>query len=693
MSDNSAPQAKQIPHPMTAHGETRNDEYYWMRNREDPDTVAYLEAENQFLETHGPSKELQETLYQEMFARIKQSDQEVPVKHGPFWYYSRTVEGKQYRVHCRKRATTRADLETASEEVLLDLNAMAEGLEYFRLSLTRISPDHGVLAYSLDTDGSSNNTIYFKNLRTGEILPDQITKTESYASLVWAADNQTVFYARMDDAHRPCELWRHTLGTPSSEDQMLFREDDETFSMFLGQSNDDQYLFVNSNAKITGETRYLRADDPHGSWQVFRPRERGIEYNLEHSRDRFLVLTNENATNFKLMSAPVTNSSEHNARYEGWQALIAHKSDSLLEWMMPFQDHLVLYGREAGLTKLWLQDFNTNQIRGLEFGDTNANVWPESNHEFESSVLNVGYTSMVTPRTVLEINLETNAQTVLKQNEVEGGYDPSRFESKRIWVNARDGERIPVSLVAKRGVLEAGSAPTLLYAYGSYGIPMDPGFGSNRLSLLERDMVYAIAHIRGGNEMGRTWYEAGKLKHKMNTFTDFIDCAEHLIQSGITSSNQLAVNGVSAGGLLMGAITNMRPDLFQAVIANVPFVDVMTTMLDASIPLTTLEYDEWGNPNLEPDYTYMRAYSPYDNLEAKAYPHLLVTTGLNDPRVAYWEPAKWVAKLRTVKTNHNDLFLHTNMGAGHGGASGRFDQLREIALEYAFILEKMGVQK
>ena len=693
MSDNSAPRAKQIPHPMTAHGESRNDGFYWLRNREDPDTIAYLEAENQLLEAHGPSKDFQETLYQEMFARIKQSDQEVPVKHGPFWYYSRTVEGKQYRVHCRKRAITRAELETASEEILLDLNAMAEGLEYFRLSLTRISPDHGVLAYSLDTDGSSNNTIYFKNLSTGEILPDQIGKTESYGSLVWAADNRTVFYARMDETHKPFELWRHTLGTPSSDDVMLFRETDETFGLFLHKTRDGQFLLAQTASKITSEIHYLRADDPHGNWQVFRPRERGIEYGIEHSRERFLILTNENATNFKLMSAPVTNSSQQNAKHDSWQEVIAHRTDSLLEWMMPFENQLVMYGREAGLTKLWFQDFNTNQVRGLEFGDANANVWPESNHEFETSVLNVGFTSMVTPRTVLEINLETNAQTVLKQNEVEGGYDPTRFESKRIWITARDGERIPVSLIAKRGVLEAGPAPTMLYAYGSYGIPMDPGFSSNRLSLLERGMVYAIAHVRGGNEMGRTWYEAGKLKHKMNTFTDFIDCAEHLIQTGITSGHQLAVNGVSAGGLLMGAITNMRPDLFTAVIANVPFVDVMTTMLDASIPLTTLEYDEWGNPNLESDYQYMRAYSPYDNVEAKAYPHLLVTTGLNDPRVAYWEPAKWVAKLRTLKTNHNDLFLHTNMGAGHGGASGRFDQLRELALEYAFILEKLGVQK
>jgi oligopeptidase B len=693
MSDNSAPQAKRIPHPMTTHGETRNDEFYWLRNREDPDTIAYLEAENQFLETHGPSKELQETLYQEMFARIKQVDLEVPVKHGPFWYYSRTVEGKQYRVHCRKRANLRADLEAATEEVLLDLNTMAEGLEYLRLSLTRISPDHSILAYSLDTDGSSNNTIYFKNLSTDETLPDQISKTESYGSLIWAADNRTVFYARMDDMHKPFELWRHTLGTPSSNDVMLFRETDETFSIFLHKTQDGQYLLMRTASKITAEIHYLQADDPHGTWQVFRPRERGIEYSLEHSRERFLVMTNENAINFKLMSAPVENPSEQNAQHEGWQELIAHRNDSLLEWMIPFKNHLVLYGREAGLTKLWLQDFTTNQIRPLEFGDVNANVWPEDNDEFDTSVLNVGYSSLVTPRTVLEINLETNTQTVLKQSEVEGGYDPSRFESKRTWVTARDGERIPVSLVAKRGVLEAGPAPTMLYAYGSYGIPMDPGFSSNRLSLLERNMVYAIAHIRGGNEMGRTWYEAGKLKHKLNTFTDFIDCAEHLIQNGITSSDQLAVNGVSAGGLLMGAITNMRPDLFTAMIANVPFVDVMTTMLDASIPLTTLEYDEWGNPNLETDYQYMRAYSPYDNVEAKAYPHLLVTTGLNDPRVAYWEPAKWVAKLRTMKTNHNDLFLHTNMGAGHGGASGRFDQLREIALEYAFILEKLNIQK
>jgi oligopeptidase B len=682
--------ATTIPHTHTLHGDVRHDPYHWLRNRADPNVIAYLETENAYLKAHGPSPEFQASLYQELLARVKPADSSVPVQDGPYWYYSRFEAGQQHQIYCRKKAKVWAELETAPEEILLDVNALAEGKTFCEVSQFKISDDHRWAAYALDSDGSANNTIYFKNLETHELLPERISNIESYASLVWAADSCTLYYLVMDDAHRSCELRRHTLGTDISTDLFLYREEDITFRLFLSKSSDRKYLFLKSTSRITNEMRYLRSDDISGAWQVFAPRIEGIEYFFEHSRDHFVFTTNENAVNFKLMSVSTSNSSAQNAQRENWNVLIPHRDDVLLEQIQPLRDHLVLYGRVGGLTQVWVQNLSTQTIRALQFPGAFGTVYPGDQREFNSPTARIDFTSLTTPNTVFDVNLETLECTVLKREEIANGYDETQFESQHLWVVARDGVRVPVSLVAKRGVLQRGTAPLLLDGYGSYGSPFDPMFSQDILSLLERGVVYAIAHVRGGNEMGRTWYTDGKLMRKCNTFTDFIDCAESLIAQGITLSDKLAATGASAGGLLMGAVVNMRPELFKAVVAEVPFMDVVTTMLDASIPLTTLEWDEWGDPRTPEAYAYMRAYSPYDNLEAKAYPHLLVTTGLNDPRVAYWEPAKYVARLRELKTDQNDLFLYTNLDAGHGGASGRFDRLREVALKFAFVLERIS---
>jgi oligopeptidase B len=692
MPDPSTPPvAKRIPHVHTLHNDVRPDDYHWLRERDNPEVIAYLEAENTYLGQAGPSKALQETLYQEMLARVKQDDQDVPAPWDGWLYYARTEEGQAYKIHCRKK-----DAPEAAEEIILNENALAEGHEFLSVPVMKLSPDHRWLAYSMDTDGSSRNTFFFKNLETREILPDRLEDTESYGSLEWAADSRTVFYVRMDAAHRPFELWRHALGTDASEDAMLYREDDETFRLSLYKTDSRAYLVLGSAAKITIEQRVLSSDQPESEWRVFAPRRRGVEYEVNHLPGAdggvFSVLTNEDALNFKLMAAPVTNSSEQNAKREGWNDLIPHRDDTKLDWVQVFEKHLVIYGRQDGLTRLWVRDLGTGQTRRLEFDEPAFTVSSAANLEFETRSFRFEYTSLVTPKTVYDLDLDTLEKRLLKREDVLGGYDPLSFKSQRVWATASDGTRVPISMVYRNDALEHGPAPLLLIGYGSYGIvAYEPEFAASRLALLERGVILAYAHVRGGGEMGRAWYEDGKLGKKRNTFTDFIACAEHLIEAGFTERAKLAALGVSAGGLLMGAITNLRPELFQAVIAKVPFVDVMSTMLDPSIPLTTLEYDEWGNPNDQEQYAYMRSYSPYDNLKATAYPHLLVTTGLNDPRVAYWEPAKWVAKLRTLKTDTNALFLHTNLGAGHGGSSGRFGRLRDTALEYAFVLEKLNV--
>jgi oligopeptidase B len=688
MMPSKAPVANRKPHSMTIHGDTRLDEYYWLRERENPETKAYLEAENAYLESHlEPLAGFRQRLYDEMFARIKQTDLEVPVRRKNFWYSSQTEEGKQYRVYQRSEGSS-----DAPKRVILDVNALALGHDYCQLGVFNPSPDQQLLAYSTDFDGSERFVVRFKNLKTESLLPDVLENT-SY-SLEWSSDAKFVFYTVMDDAHRSYRVYRHEMGTPQHADSLIFEEPDETFSVYLNTLNSKAFIEIGVYAKITTEFRLLEVNNPLGEFRVFASRVRGVEYYLEHlpATNEFLVLTNENALNFKLMTAPLGNSSQQNAARENWHEFMTHSETRLLENMFVFRDHLVINGREQGFTQLWIRDFKTGITKRLDMPEPVFSVFPDQNPEFDQSTFRFRYTSLTQPRKVMEVNLETLEQTVLKQDEIEGGYDADQYESRRLEATASDGTKVPISIVFKKGALENGPAPLWLYGYGSYGSSTNPSFATQRLSLLDRGIIFAIAHVRGGSEMGRTWYEQGKFLEKKNTFTDFIACAEHLINEGLTSSDQLAAKGGSAGGLLMGAIANLRPDLFKVILAGVPFVDVITTMLDPSIPLTTLEYDEWGNPNDATYYEYMKSYSPYDQLEAKAYPHLLVTTGLNDPRVAYWEPAKWVAKLRTLKTDSNMLGLYTNMGAGHGGSSGRFDALKETALEFAFMLDKLGIK-
>ncbi|ADH61977.1 Oligopeptidase B [Allomeiothermus silvanus DSM 9946] len=684
MSEIKPPTAKRIPHPHTAHGDTRPDDYYWLNERENPEVIAYLEAENAYLEAvMGPLEPFREQLYREMLGRIQQTDLEVPVQHGPYFYYARTEEGKQYRIHCRKKAASRAELEAAPEEVILDLGALAEGKSYLSVSVLKPSPDHRLLAYLQNEDGSDRYTLYVKDLQTGELLPDRVEDVYLHQSLEWDATGEYLFFTRVDETQRPCYLYRHRLG--HSEPTLLYQEPDETFRLKLYKSASGRFLFAASTSTLTDEVRYLEALQPEGKWHVFTPRQRGVKYSLEHQGQHFLLLTNQDALNFKLLSAPVLSPSP-----DHWHELLPHDPEVYLQGVLPFERHLLVYGRQGGSTQLWVWDLIHGTYRRLEWPEPVYTVAPADNREYATDRALVSFQSLLTPRKVLELDLNTLETTLLKQDEVLGGYDPAEYVQERLWATARDGVQVPISLVYKRSTPRP--APLYLYAYGSYGISIDPAFSPTRLVLLERGVVFAIAHIRGGAEMGRGWYEDGKLLKKKNTFTDFIDCAMHLVEEGYTTPERLMAVGGSAGGLLMGAVINLRPDLFRAVAAHVPFVDVVTTMSDPSIPLTTLEYDEWGNPADPEFYAYMKSYSPYDNVEAKAYPHLLVTAGINDPRVGYWEPAKWVARLRALKTDANTLLLKTHMGAGHGGSSGRYDRLKEVALEYAFLLDKVGLR-
>lgn len=687
---NNPPTASIQPHRLEQHGDLRTDEYYWLRERDNPQTLAYLEAENAYLaQEMQPLDGFQEKLYQQMLGRIQQTDLEVPIQDGPYFYYSRTEEGQQYRIYCRKKAASRAELASTPEEVILDLNHLAQGKPYLSVMLLKPSPDHTLLAYLQNEDGSDRYTAYVKNLQTGELLPDRMDGVYLSGSLEWDSSGQYLFYTLTDATQRPYRLYRHRLGAAPFTDPLIYEEPDPTFVLVVQKASSQQYLFALSRSTLTTEVRYLPADSPEGQWQVFAPRVRGVEYRVYHHGDYFYLLTNQDALNFKIMAAPVENPVPAN-----WQEFIPHRPAVYLQWMHPLANYLLIFGRENGLTQLWVYSFDLSILFRLNFDEPlyTLGFSPSENRSFENDKVLLSFQSMVTPKTVLEVDLFTRDMQVLKQEAVLGGYDKHQFVSERIWAKAQDGTSIPISLVYRRDAGKNGPAPLYLYGYGSYGFSIDPTFNSNRLALLERGVIFAIAHVRGGAEMGRGWYEGGKLLHKKNTFTDFIDCAEHLIQIGYTAKQKLVATGASAGGLLMGVIVNLRPDLFRAVVAHVPFVDVITTMSDPSIPLTTLEYDEWGNPTNPQYYAYMKSYSPYDNVEAKPYPHLLVTTGLNDPRVAYWEPAKWVARLRTRKTGHNQLLLKTHMGAGHGGSSGRYDRLREIALEYAFLLDKLGIE-
>lgn len=676
----SPPIAQVIPHTTAIHGQTRVDNYHWLRDRGRQDVIAYLEAENAYTEARTKqTRGLRERLYREMKGRIKETDLTVPTPIDDYYYYTRTFEGKQYRVHCRKRGSLDAD-----EEVLLDQNELAEGSRYFRIGRFQVSPNHKLLAYSVDTAGNETYTLRVKDLETGELLPDVIPNT--YYSVEWANDNSTLFYTVLDDAKRPYRLYRHRLGTDASEDQLVHEEKDEAYHVQLSKTRSRRFLLLNLDSQITSEVRFLDADHPFSEFRTIHPRQHGMEYGVEHHGDHFYIVTNDDAINFKLVRTPLGSPSKKN-----WTQIIPHRPDVKLDRVDAFRDHLAIYERKDGLRRLRIRRLSDGREHEVEFPEPVYTFFPTGNAQFNTTTLRYSYTSLITPRSVFDYDMNTQTRELKKQNEVLGGYDPSRYRSERIYARAGDGTRIPISLVYRHGMARNGRTPTLLYGYGSYGASMDPRFSSNRISLLDRGMIFAIAHIRGGGEMGRPWYENGKLLRKRNTFTDFIACAEHLIAERYTNPQHLAIMGGSAGGLLMGAVTNMRPDLFKAVVAKVPFVDVVNTMLDDSIPLTVIEYEEWGNPHEKTSYDYMMTYSPYDNVRAQDYPNLLITAGLNDPRVQYWEPAKWTARLRALKTDDNTLLLKTNMGAGHGGASGRYDKLRETAFDYAFLLDTVGV--
>jgi oligopeptidase B len=655
------------------------DPYFWLREKTDPEVIAYLEAENQHTEAvMAPTANLQNALFDEILGRIQETDLTVPARDDEYLYYSRTEQGKQYSIHCRKRVGTE------TEEILLDENELAKGQKYFRIDAIRPSADQQLLAYSVDTAGDEIYTIHVKDLITGGVLADQVAG--AHGALQWASDNTTLFYVTVDAAKRPDKVWRHTLGTGQSDNQLIFHEADERFFVSIEKSRSKRFLFIRLHSKNASEVHYLPASEPHGAFRLIQPRQPEVEYSVEHQSDWFLIRTNEAAKNFRLMKAPIEDPDRRN-----WTEAIGHRADVKLEAIDAFRDHLVVYERENGLRKLRVQNVTTGDTHYVGFQEPSYSVAPLDNFEYNTHILRFRYTSLVTPSSIYDYDMVARSRELRKCEPVLGGYDPNDYVSERIFATAADGARIPIALVYRKGTAREGNAPLLLYGYGSYGINSESTFASSRLSLLDRGFIYAIASIRGGAELGEEWHDQGKLKSKRNTFTDFIAAAEHLIEERYTASDRLAILGGSAGGLLMGAVVNLRPDLFHTVIAKVPFVDVLSTMLDSSLPLTVTEYEEWGDPNEETAYLYMRSYSPYDNVERKAYPNMLITAGLNDPRVSYWEPAKWVAKLRAMKTDDNLLLLKTNMGSGHFGASGRYERIKETAFEYAFLLMILGL--
>jgi oligopeptidase B len=666
----------------TLHGDVRVDDYFWLRDRSHPEVLAYLEAENSYTSTvMRHTERLQEQLYHEMRGRIKETDLSVPERVDDYFYYTRTEAGGQYPILCRKRGGP-----DAPEEVLLDQNPLAAEHTYFRLGVSKVSPDHRLLAYSVDTTGAEEFTLYLKDLTTGELLAENIGRTS--LGVAWANDSRTLFYTVLDHARRPCRLMRHVIGTSTSTDVLVYFEPDEAFFLDVSRTRSRRYLLLEIASHSTSEVRFLDAERPQEMFQVLQQREAGIEYNVTHHDEHFFITTNDAAPNFRLVKAPVANPSKGN-----WSPVLPYRPSVKLDAAEAFRHHLAVYEREAGLRQIRIVDLESGEEHLIPFPEPVYTVRAHDNPEFDTNLLRFTYTSLVTPASVVEYDMAAHTWSVRKQTEVRGGYDPSLYRSERVFATAPDGEGVPISLVYRTPLQLNGRRPLLLNGYGAYGLSYDPAFSSNTLSLLDRGFVVAIAHVRGGEEMGRSWYEGGKLLNKRSSFTDFIACAEHLVTEGYTASDRLAIHGGSAGGLLMGAVVNLRPDLFRVVLAEVPFVDVVNTMLDASLPLTVIEYDEWGNPNDPAAYACIRSYSPYDNIEAKPYPHMLVTAGLNDPRVAYWEPAKWTAKLRAKKTDGNRLLLKTNMGAGHGGASGRYDFLREIAFKYAFMLDVLGIGK
>mgnify|MGYP001333918374 CR=1 FL=1 len=689
LSAATPPVAEKRPKSDTIHGHTRVDDYHWLREKGTEAVTAYLEAENAYTEAVflKPTEALRQKLYDEILSHIQETDLSVPYPQSGWHYYMRTEEGKQYPIYCRTKEAPSAPSPgfadpLPGEQVTLDLNVLAEGQEFLALGAYSVSDDGRLLAYSTDVTGFREYTLHIKNLETGETLPDRIEKVGAVA---WSADGQYLFYTTEDAAKRPYRVYRHRVGeADNANDALVYEEPDGLYRAFLARTRDRQLLFLGSAASTSTEYHYLRSENPLGKPALLRAREAEHEYYVDHRDGLFYIRTNKDATNFRLVVAPVDAPAE-------WSEIVPHVPDVMLEDHDCFRNHLVLSLRVDGLPVLRIRDLSDNSEHDITFPEPAYTVSGDVNREFDTNVFRFRYASLVTPMSVFDYDMATRERKLLKETPVPGGYDRTQYASERIFATAEDGTRIPVALVYKKGVPRDGSAPCLLYGYGSYGISIPDGFSASRLPLLDRGVVYAIAHIRGGGELGKPWHDAGKMMLKKNTFTDFIACAEHLIAEKYTSSSRLAILGGSAGGLLMGAVSNLRPDLFKAVVSIVPFVDVMNTMRDDTLPLTIGEYLEWGNPNEEPAYRYMLSYSPYDNLEAKAYPTTLVRTSLNDSQVMYWEPAKYVAKLRTLKTDDNPLLLYINMAAGHGGSSGRYDAIRETAIDHAFVLTALGV--
>lgn len=674
------PKAAVKPVKLEKHGDVREDNYFWLRERENPEVIAYLNAENAYTDTMMMhTKGFQKDLFEEIKGRIKQTDLSVPYKRDDYYYYTRVVEGKEYPIYCRKKGSL-----DAPEEIMIDVNAMAEGHKYSSVGGIDISSGQDIVSFAQDTMGRRFYTLRFKNLSTGEILPEEIANVTG--NVAWANDNKTIFYSKQDAVTlRSYRIFRHELGTHPSADKLVYEEKDVTFSCYVFKTKSKKYIMIASNQSLSSEYRFLDAETPTGTFAVLQPRERDHEYDVDHFQDSFYIRTNMSARNFRLMKTPVSRTAKKN-----WTEVIPHRDDVLLQGFEIFKDHLVVVERKDGLIQMRIRPWSGAEEHYLDFGEPAYLAYVSTNYEFDTPLLRYGYTSLTTPNSVFDYNMTTKEKNLLKQEEVLGGFNREDYVTERISAPARDGKMVPISIVYRKGTTNNGTNPLLLYGYGSYGASRDATFSAARLSLLNRGFIYAIAHIRGGQELGRAWYDDGKLLKKKNTFTDFIDCAEELIKLRYTSPEHLYAQGGSAGGLLIGAVINMRPDLFKGVIADVPWVDVVTTMLDESIPLTTSEYDEWGNPNDKKYYEYMLSYSPYDNVEAKAYPNILITTSLFDSQVQYFEPAKWTAKLRTMKTDNNLLLLKTEMVAGHGGVSGRYKQYEDIAFKYAYLLDLEG---
>ncbi len=679
------PVPKIVPKVLEKLSDIRTDNYFWLNDRENPEVIDYLNQENAYYqEMTAHTQALQGELFEEMKSRIKEDDESVPYFYNGYYYISRFETGKDYPIYSRKKATL-----AANEEIMFDCNELSKGHTFFQLGGLSVSPDNKFATFAVDTIGRRIYTLKVKNLVTGEILKDTIENTSGGGT--WANDNQTIFYTRQDKITlRSDKVFKHKLGTNSEQDVLVFHEKDDTFNVDVTKEKSKKYIVISSSSTLTTEFRTLLSDNPDGKFKVFQKRVRGLEYNISHFGDHFYILTNKDkSTNFKLMKTPESATSKEN-----WEDIIAHREDVLLEDIDIFKDFLVVSERSNGLNRIRIMPWNGEDAYYLPFDSETYTAYTTTNVDFETDILRYGFQSMTTPASVIDFNMKTKEKEIKKEQVVLGGkFDKINYTEERVWACATDGTKVPISMVYRKGLKKEGNNPLLLYAYGSYGASMDPHFSSTRLTLLDRGFVYAIAHIRGGEDLGRQWYEEGKLLKKKNTFTDFIDCSRFLIDQKYTSPQHLYAEGGSAGGLLMGAVINMAPELYHGVIAQVPFVDVITTMLDDTIPLTTGEYDEWGNPNIKKYYDYMKSYSPYDNVMAQDYPNMYVSTGLHDSQVQYWEPAKWVAKLRALKTDKNLLLLDTNMDAGHGGASGRFEALKELAKEFSFLLDLEGIKK